>query len=79
MAELTTKEASSKYDLSAWRIAQLAKLGKIKGRLLGHTWVIDEDSLAEYVRTPHKPGPPKGQPRKKRLGDEQQTEGEAAA
>lgn len=76
MPELTTKEASAKYDLSAWRIAQLAKIGKIQGRLLGHTWVVDEESLAEYVRTPHKPGP-KG-PRKK-PEEERATEWEAVA
>lgn len=62
MAEMTTREASEKYDLSAWRIAQLAKAGKIKGRLFGHSWVVDEDSVAEYVRTPHKPGKKRQRP-----------------
>ena len=59
MAELTTKEASERYDLSTWRIIQLVNAGLVKGRRFGHAWMIDEESLAEYVRTPHKPGPKK--------------------
>ncbi len=49
MAELTTKEAAERTGLSPWRIAQLAKSGRIQARRFGHAWAIDEESLAAYV------------------------------
>jgi excisionase family DNA binding protein len=69
MAELTTKEAAQRANLSPWRIVQLVNLGTIKAHRFGHAWMIDEGSLEEYIRTPHKPGPkgPKKQQEEPRI------------
>lgn len=76
MAELTTKEAAQRANLSPWRIVQLVNAGTIKARRFGHAWMIDEESLEEYRSKPHKPGPTG--PRKKPAEDTV-TEGRPAA
>lgn len=51
MAELISiREAAEQVNLSYPQIANLARNGKIKGRKSGHIWLIDLESLKEYMK-----------------------------
>jgi hypothetical protein len=64
--ELTIKEAREAFpelDLQGAVLSQYLKGGRLKGRKIGTTWVIDVEDLKRFLITPRKPGPPAGQPR----------------
>jgi len=66
---LTTAEASKQSGLNRHYIIQLLRAGRIEGvQLLGHEWMVYEDSLLAYLAQPHSRGK-KGErgPRKKRI------------
>jgi hypothetical protein len=69
--ELTIKEAREAFpalDLQNTVLSQYLKVGRLKGRKIGNTWVIDVEDLKRFLATPRKPGPPAGQPKKSRDG-----------
>lgn len=62
--EITTYEASKKYGLSQSYLRLLLGRKAFKARQIQTTkkffiWLIDEDSLKTFLKTPRKPGPKK--------------------
>jgi len=60
--ELTTYEASRKYDLSTRYIRYLLAKKSVKGRQAkisskNLVWLVDESSLKSFLATERKPGP----------------------
>lgn len=45
---LSTKEAGEKYALSKEHIARMLKAGRLKGKKIGHDWLVYEPSLQKY-------------------------------
>jgi excisionase family DNA binding protein len=62
--ELTIAEAVKLSGYSRSHLAELARQGLIKGRMVGPIWLIDRASLVAYMQASHKPGP-KGPIKKK--------------
>ena len=63
--ELTIKEVIEHYhDLSASVLARYLREGRITGRQLGGTWLIERNSLEAYLRSPRRPGVKPGTKRK---------------
>jgi excisionase family DNA binding protein len=58
MKLLSTKEAAEKLNVSPVRIRQLIHENKLKAKLLGRDYVIEERDL-DSVQTYGKPGRPK--------------------
>ena len=54
---LSTIEASTRFQVSANYVTQLARKGAIKAKKLGRDWIIDEVSLETYLRNPQRRGP----------------------
>ena len=46
---VTTKDASELSGYTSDYLARLARSGKIVGRRIGHTWLIDKNSLANFL------------------------------
>jgi excisionase family DNA binding protein len=55
--EISTIDASKKYNLTASYVARLARRNVIRARKFGRDWIIDEAALKIYITQPHKPGP----------------------
>jgi excisionase family DNA binding protein len=45
---LSTREAGEKYELSKEHIARMLKAGRLKGKKVGHDWLVYEPSLQKY-------------------------------
>jgi hypothetical protein len=55
--EMTIKEAIEEYDdLHSSVLALYLRKGRIKGRQIGKTWLINRESLEEYLKSNRKPG-----------------------
>ena len=52
--EIDTKQAADKYKVSENYIRRMIRVGRIKGRKLRRDWLVDVDSLAEYMTTGRK-------------------------
>jgi hypothetical protein len=66
---ITLAEGEKVSGLSPSMLRQLARTGRVKARKTYHdVWLIREEDLLAYMRTPRKPGPPRG-PRKKEGGN----------
>ncbi|MCX6786462.1 MAG: hypothetical protein NTU85_01405, partial [Candidatus Kaiserbacteria bacterium] len=46
---ITTKDAGELSGYSSDYLARLARSGKIEGKRIGHSWLIDKDSLAHFI------------------------------
>ncbi len=46
---ITTKEAGELSGYSSDYLARLARSGKIIGRMVGHSWLVDQDSLERFI------------------------------
>ena len=55
---ITVDEAVKRSGLSGVYIRRLARQGRIKGRLMGTTWIIDPESLDAFLESERKPGRP---------------------
>ena len=55
---ITVQEATARYGLSGVYIRLLAREGRIRGRKMGTTWVIDPSSLEQYMKSARKRGRP---------------------
>ena len=53
---LTTKQASEKYGLTDSHFRRLLEHGTIRGFKAGRDWLIDIESLAQYMANRPKPG-----------------------
>ena len=49
---MTIQEATKRYGFSGGYFRQLIAQGKIRGRKLGTTWVIDPASIDEFLENP---------------------------
>ena len=47
---ITTKDAAESSGYTPDYLARLVRLGKISGRRIGHSWLIDKESLAHFLR-----------------------------
>lgn len=59
MDVLSVREASQVSGFSPQHLRRLLREGKILGRLSGGIWLVDEDSLKNYVSQPHPVGRPR--------------------
>lgn len=55
---ITVQEATARYGLSGGFIRRLIRNGRIRGRKMGASWVIDPASLERYVKGERKKGRP---------------------
>lgn len=55
--ELTVRQASLVSGLTGRRMQQLASAGEMRVRQIGRMWLIEADSLRQWLRTPRRPGP----------------------
>lgn len=46
---ITTKDAGELSGYTSDYLARLARSGKIAGRRIGHSWLIDSESLKHFV------------------------------
>ena len=64
---LTISEAINYANLGASLLAQRLRTGRIAGKKIGNTWLIEKVSLDAYLASNRKPGVPRGtkrQPKK---------------
>ena len=54
---ITTTEAVNLTGYSQEYIRRILRTGKIKGRKWGRDWMVDRDSLVEYMREGKRRGP----------------------
>ncbi len=47
---ISTREAGEKYGLSKEHIARMLKAGHLRGKKIGHDWLVYEPSLQEYKK-----------------------------
>jgi excisionase family DNA binding protein len=60
---ISTREASERYGISPSHLTRLLKSGAVKGKKIGHDWLVYEPSLKEFIKNRPRPGPkPKNQP-----------------
>ncbi len=60
MALLSVSEAATQSGLSRERIRKLLSEGRIMGTKLDRvTWVVNSQSLEDYMATPRRPGRPR--------------------
>jgi excisionase family DNA binding protein len=52
--EIDTKQAAEKYKVSDNYIRRMIREGRIKGRKVRRDWLVDVDSLAEYMTSGRK-------------------------
>lgn len=63
MAEMISiREASINAPISYQQIGNLARSGRIRARKSGNTWLVDPDSLKEYLEEMEKLGNKKHTP-----------------
>jgi excisionase family DNA binding protein len=55
---ITVKEATARYKLSGGFIRRLVRQGRVRGRKLGTSWVLDPISLDKYIKSSRKKGRP---------------------
>lgn len=55
---LSTQQAAEKLGISQVRVRELLKSGKLKGRRVGRSWVVDESSVDARLIQPQKAGRP---------------------
>lgn len=55
---ITIQEAIKRYKLSDSYLRRLLRQGKIRGRKLGTTWILDPASIEVFLSTPRKRGRP---------------------
>src|SRR6185295_8687862 len=48
---ITTKDAGELSGYSSDYLARLVRLGKITGKRFGHSWLIDSNSLLQFLET----------------------------
>ncbi len=60
MALLSVSEAAARTSLSGSRIRKALADGQIRGARLETFWLIEEQSLDEFMASPRKPGRPTG-------------------
>ena len=60
MALLSVSEAAAKIGLSGARIRKALADGQIRGVRLETSWLIEDQSLDEFMASPRKPGRPTG-------------------
>jgi hypothetical protein len=54
---ISTREASKRFGLTQPHIQRLLKAGTVLGRKVARDWVVYTPSLANYMKTPRRPGP----------------------
>ena len=47
---ISTREASDRYGLSKEHIARMLKAGLLKGKKIGHDWLVHEPSLRKHTK-----------------------------
>lgn len=57
MALLSISEAVDRYRISIPHLRTLVASGTIRGVKFGKTWVVDDESLRDYLAVEHKRGP----------------------
>ncbi len=55
--EISTVAAAEKYQLTPSYVARLARTHIIGARKFVRDWIIDEETLRNYLAQPRKPGP----------------------
>ena len=65
---ISTVQASKRYGLSVSQIRLLLKKGRIDGRKIARDWLVDPDSLANYMANRPRPGLKPGQKIRKGKG-----------
>jgi hypothetical protein len=63
MEEITTVEAAERYGHDISHFRALAANGIVKARKVGRDWLLDVNSLEDYLAEPHPTGPkPRNRP-----------------
>jgi len=57
LEEISTVGAAEKYNMTPSYVARLARTRTIRARKFGRDWIIDEETLRNYLAQPRKPGP----------------------
>jgi len=53
---LSVSQAAKQWEKSAVYIRKMVRNGRIKGQKVGNTWVVDEDSIKEFMASERKVG-----------------------
>ena len=70
MAEMISiREAAQNAPISYQQIGNLARSGRIRARKSGNTWLVDPDSLKEYLEEMNQLGNRKHNPHGTKKGD----------
>lgn len=60
----SVEQVAEKAGITVSLIRRYCREGKIQAQKVGRDWVIAQDALDEFLKTPRKVGYPKGRPRK---------------